>query len=106
MESVNSMKIKQLQLEQVIEFCDLLNKANIDLAELIDVQQLKNKKYAENFGLRLISKIIKEIPAVKEDLYKFIQDTSDVEDASKMSLKDLKEYISEFGKENDLKDFF
>ena len=57
-------------------------------------------------GLKLLNKIINEVPAVREDVYKFIQDTSNLEDASKMKLKDFKEYITEFSKNNKLSDFF
>ena len=100
------MVVNELTLDQAIDFCNILNKANINLEDLVDLNNNKSKANAAKMGLRLLNKVINEIPAVREDVYKFIQSTSDVEDASKMKLKDFKEYITEFTKNNNISDFF
>ena len=100
------MTVNELTLDQAIDFCNILNKANINLEDLVDLNNNKSKANAAKMGLRLLNKVINEIPAVREDVYKFIQSTSDVEDPSKMKLKDFKEYITEFSKNNKLSDFF
>ena len=100
------MTVKELTLDQAIDFCNILNKANINLEDLVDLNNNKSKANAAKMGLKLLNKVINEIPAVREDVYKFIQSTSDIEDASKMKLKDFKEYITEFSKNNKLSDFF
>ena len=100
------MTVKELTLDQAIDFCNILNKANINLEDLVDLNNNKSKANAAKMGLKLLNKVINEIPAVREDVYKFIQSTSDIEDASKMKLKDFKEYITEFSKNNNINDFF
>ena len=100
------MTVNELTLDQAINFCDILSKAHINLEELLDFSNTKSKAANMKMGLKLLNKIINEVPAVREDVYKFIQDTSNVEDASKMKLKDFKEYITEFSKNNKLSDFF
>ena len=100
------MTVNELTLDQAIDFCNILNKANINLEDLVDLNNNKSKTNAAKMGLKLLNKVINEIPAVREDVYKFIQSTSDVEDASKMKLKDFKEYITEFSKNNNINDFF
>ena len=100
------MTVNELTLDQAIDFCNILNKANINLEDLVDLTNNKSKANAAKMGLKLLNKVINEIPAVREDVYKFIQSTSDVEDPSKMKLKDFKEYITEFSKNNKLSDFF
>ena len=100
------MTVNELTLDQAIDFCNILNKAHINLEDLVDLNNNKSKTNAVKMGLKLLNKVINEIPAVREDVYKFIQSTSDVEDPSKMKLKDFKEYITEFSKNNKLSDFF
>ena len=100
------MVVNELTLDQAIDFCNILNKANINLEDLVDLTNNKSKANAAKMGLKLLNKVINEIPAVRKDVYEFIQSTSDVEDPSKMSLKDFKEYITEFSKNNKLSDFF
>ena len=100
------MVVHELTLDKAIDFCNILNKAHINLEDLVDLTNNKSKANAAKMGLRLLNKVINEIPAVREDVYKFIQSTSDVEDASKMKLKDFKEYITEFTKNNNISDFF
>ena len=100
------MVVNELTLDQAIDFCNILNKANINLEDLVDLNNNKSKANAAKMGLKLLNKVINEIPAVRKDVYEFIQSTSDIEDASKMKLKDFKEYITEFSKNNNINDFF